>query len=268
MMKRTALTFIAIIALSVSAVFVQDKNAEAANAAISFRGAGFPQAPQIKPTPRPELKILWLSGVTLNKTTTIAGSVNGDIIGTVRLLRPALQGGVTVDISLDGPFHVEAGIPVSLDSNRVTIPSGQESANFRIRTLTLSSYNYPLQYTVRAKYTDETRTANFTLEALTISSLIVVPPTGLGPYTATGTVRLNARPAASRIVTLTSSNPNVVRFGTIGSAQNSASLNFTSNDASKGFSIVASSVPQPTTVTITATMNGRTVSRQITVGTL
>ncbi len=260
-MKRTALTFIAIIALSVSAVFVQDKNAEAAS---SFSGADFPQSPQIKPTPS-QLKLLWLSGVTLNKTTTIAGSVDGDIIGTVRLLRPAFQGGITVDLSLDGLFHVEAGIPVSLESNRVTIPSGQESANFRIRTVTLSSYNYPLQYTAVAKYSDETKTANFTLEALTIAPPTIVPPAGFGPFTAGGTLTLNARPAAGRTVALTSSNPNVVRFGSVGNAQNSVSLSFTSADRTKNFSIVASPVSQNTTVTVTATMNGQVVSRQVTV---
>jgi len=223
-MKRTALTFIAIIALSVSAVFVQDETTEAAS---SFRGADLPQSPQIKPTPRPELKLRWLSGVTLNKTTTIAGSVDGDIIGTVRLLRPALQGGITVDLSLDGPFYAEVGIPVSLESNRVTIPSGQEGANFRIRTVTLFGFSsYPSPYTAVAKCGDETKTANFTLEALTIASPSIVPPAGFGPFTASGTLTLNARPAAGRTVTLTSSNPNVVRFGSIGNAQNSISLSF------------------------------------------
>ncbi len=263
-MKRKTMTTIASILLLIGSIIAQDNKAHAANAAQTFRTAGSPQSPQIKPTPK-ALKMLWLSGVTLNKTTTIGGAVDGDIIGTVRLLRPAVGNGVTVDLSLHGLFHVEAGIPVSLESSSVTIPSGKDSANFRIRSFTLSSYNYPLQYGVQAKYSDEIKGADFTLEALSLVAMTVVPPAGIGPFAANGTVKLNARPAAGRTVTLTSSNPNVVRFGSIGSAQNSVTLNFSSNESVKTFPVVASPVTLNTAVTITATMNGRTVAQQVTV---
>jgi hypothetical protein len=269
-MRRKALFLVIAITLTISAAIQSGWKAEAADPASAFRHADWPQSPQIKPAPRPELTLRWLSSVTLNKTTTIGGAVDGDIIGTIRLLRPALDGGLAVNLSLDGPpTDVEAGIPVSLESSSVTVPSGKASANFRIRTSTHSGYSYPLQCTVRARYGDETKTASFTIEELRIASIGVLPPAGgFGPFTATGTgtVALNARPASSRTVRLTSSHPDVVRFGTIGNTQSSRTLTFNSSSPNpQGFQVVAGSVSQNTTVTISATMNGRTVTSQLTV---
>jgi len=97
-----------------------------------------------------------------------------------------------------------------------------------------------------------------------MASFNIVPAAGIGPFTATGTIALNARPAANKTVTLTSSN-SMVRFGTIGNAQSNASVTFTSASSLRTVQVVASAVTQPTTVTITAKLGAQTLTRQITV---
>jgi hypothetical protein len=252
-MKRTPNIAMALIALAVIAASIH-----------SHRTAAATPQPQIKPTPKPELTLRWLSTVTLNKTTTVGGSVDGDITGTVHLLRPALSD-LTITLSTEGCLLDEAGILVAtLPLTVITIPAGSDRATFRIQTLSSPNTPSAITCTVRAHYGDEHVAANFTVEPLRTISFDIVPGAGIGPFTATGTIALNARPAANKTVTLTRSN-SIVRFGTIGNAQPDASVTFTSTSSQRTVSVVASAVTQPTTVTITAKLGAQTLIRQITV---
>lgn len=222
------------------------------------------QSPQIKPRPVPDLKLRWLHSVTLDKTTTVGSSAGGDITGTVHLLRAAV-GSLAINLSLEGAFLDEAGILVArLPVSTITIPAGSDRATFRIQTLSSPNTTAAITCTVRARYGDENVSASFIVEPLRIASLNILPAAGFGPFTANGTVALNARPVANQTVTLTSSNA-AVRFGTAGNAQASASLTFTSAGNQRTFQVIASSVSQPVTVTITARLGAQTLTRQITV---
>jgi hypothetical protein len=252
-MKRFSIMLVTIAVLVASLISLHSHNTAAAML----------QAPQIKPTPRPELKIRWLSSVTLNKTTTVGGSVDGDITATVVLLRSAISN-LTVNLSLEGALLDEAGILVATAPTSVTIPAGSDRATFRIRTFSSPNTLAALTATVRARYGDERVSANFTVEPLKLASFNILPAGGIGPFTANGTMALNARPAENKTVLLTSSNP-VVRFGTVGNAQTSSSVTFTSATPLRTFQVVTGSVSQPTTVTITARLGAQTLTRQITV---
>jgi hypothetical protein len=63
---------------------------------------------------------------------------------------------------------------------------------------------------------------------------------------------------------LTSSNP-VVRFGTVGSSQPSGSVSIPSTRNQGTAQLVASAVPQQTTVTVTASLGAQTQTGLITV---
>jgi hypothetical protein len=231
---------------------------------LSF-GLSYGQAPQIKPKPI-ELKLRWLQSLTLNKAHTIGGSVDGDITATVKLLRPAINN-IQVTLFLDGAAPNEAGVQVAdgaLAPMSVTIPARSEQATFRIHTFTSARLTATRACTIRARYGEESVLATFKVEPLQMASLNILPAAGFGPFTANGTVTLNARPASNQTVTLTSSN-SAVGFGSFGNIQPSHNVTFTSASSTRTFQVFASSVSQPTTVTITARLGGQTLTRQITV---
>ncbi len=252
-MKRITSITMALVALAVIAASIHSHQA----------AAQVPQS-QVKPTLRPKLTLRWLSGVTLNKTITVGGSVNGDITGTIRLMRSAVSN-LTITLSTEGCLLDEAGILVAtLPSSVITIPAGSDRATFRIQTFSSPNTLNPITCTVRAHYGEEHVGADFTVEPLRMTSFTIVPAAGIGPFTATAAIALNARPAVNKTVTLTSSN-SVVGFGTIGNVQPTASVPFTSASNQRTAQVVASTVTQPTTVTITATLGAQTQTLQIAV---
>ncbi|MEK7249819.1 MAG: hypothetical protein AAB209_05280, partial [Bacteroidota bacterium] len=150
-MKRITFITIALVALAVIAASIHSHNTAAAT-----------RQSQIRPTPRPELRMRWLSAVTLNKTTTIGGSVDGDITGTVHLVRSAV-GNLTINLSIERSLYAQ---PVAtLPSTVITIPAGSDSATFRIQTLPVL-HGFSIPCTVRARYGDEHAAANFTVESI------------------------------------------------------------------------------------------------------
>ncbi|MEX2271690.1 MAG: hypothetical protein WD690_09480 [Vicinamibacterales bacterium] len=236
------------------------------------------QSPPTKPASRPEATLPWLGSVSLNRTTSIAAAADGDISGTVRLLRPAIRGGIAVVLStcpvVAAGSGERGGLSATVIPPRLTIPGGLDSATFWIRSKGSLSGSTNSPCNVTAKYGDETQTATFTIESLKITALTLVPQAAVGPFTATGTVTLNGRPLEATTVALTGSDPQVVRFRTIvgpitregPSAQESVNLTFTSSASNpQTFQVVASPVPQARTLTITARMGGQTVIRPITV---
>ncbi len=238
-------------------------------AALAVIAGGIPNANSVavaqvpQPQPNPNLTITWLAGVTLDKTTTIGGSVDGNIAGYVQLLRPAVSD-LTVSLSCEGCLRDETGVLVATLPSSVTIPSGKEGIKFRITTYSSPVTLAAVICTVKARYGNEQRSAFFTVEPLKITTFTIVPSGGIGPFTATGTIGLNAPPAANVNVTLRSNNP-IVGFGTAGSLLSTTSVTLTSTNAMRTFQVVAGSVAQPTTATITATLGAQSLNRQIAV---
>lgn len=225
--------------------------------------AQLPQS-QVKPIPTPKLTLRWLYGLTLDKTTTVGGSVNGDITATVRLLRSAVSP-MMITISTEGCLLDEAGIIVASTPTSWPISAGSDHGTFRIQTFSSPSTLNPVTCTVWAHYGEERVTASFTVEPLSMTSFTIVPPAGMDPFTATANIILNARPAVERTIMLTSSNP-LVRFGSnAATAQPTASVSITSTRSQGTIQVHASGVQRQTTATITATMGMQTRTLQVTV---
>ena len=242
-MKRTALSIITL-ALLIGSSFIQAQKAHAISAAnIAGLQDGF-RGP--------------IRTVTLTQTSVVGGAA---FTGTVALSDPAPKGGlsVTLNLTLDPAGGNAASVPSS-----VNVPVGDRSASFPITTFAVQVNT---QVRIRAAASSGIpRFATFTVQPLQVASLVVVPAAGFGPFQAQGTVTLNAPTPSNAVVTLTSSNPSVVRFGTTGSGQDSIGLLFQNNQAFRTFQIAAGSVSQITTVTINATLkNGNTVTRAVTV---
>lgn len=215
------------------------------------------QNSQVKPN-----QFLQIKSVSLHKTQVVAGSTESEITGTVTSNFIAPQNS-RVNLSVS-PLLVEAGMLAFPEPGEITIPQGSSQASFKIKTISNPAYASPTQCTVTAKMGDSSKEATFNVEQVKINSMGVLPAAGIGPFTANGTVTLNATPSPAKTVTLTSSDPSVLRFGSVGSAQNSMSLTF-NNGALKTFPVFVSPVSRTTTVTVTAALGVQTLSRQITV---
>jgi hypothetical protein len=202
-----------------------------------------------------------LRSLSLSKTSVVGGAT---FTGTVSLQFLAPNSGASVSLRLTPGSILQEDLEspkVQLPSS-VRVPAGKSSAIFTIATFAVSSDR---QITIEARAGGVTRTASFTIHPLELRSLVIVPSAGFGPFEAQGTVALNLQVPSDTTVSLTSSNL-AVRFGHFGAATTSASVIFHPNDpALKSFSIVASPVPQTTSVTVSATLNGRTVSQSVTI---
>ncbi|MCI0422339.1 MAG: hypothetical protein L0387_05030 [Acidobacteria bacterium] len=209
------------------------------------------QAPvtQVRPGQR-------LMGFSLSKASVIGGPY-GTLTGRVRLDFVAPNGGTTVYLTAEPPLNAVITLPPSVHVNE-----SQAQGTFEISTAAVQATR---QGTITARAGGVSRSATLTVEALRIQALGIIPPGGFGPFQATGTVTLNLPAPGNTTVTLTSSNPNVVRFGAIGSAQNTGNVVIQQNQSLGTFPVLASPVTQPTTVTVTATLNGSTRSSSITV---
>lgn len=241
-MKKAALTIITLVALLIGSSFILAQKANAISPKAGLQdGFGGP-----------------VRTVTLTQTSVVGGAA---FTGTVVLSAPAPKGGLSINLNLT--LDPAGGNAASVPSS-VNVPVGDRSASFPITT---SSVQVNTQVRIRAAAsTGIPRFATFTVQPLQVATLVIVPAAEFGPFQAQGTVTLNAPVPSNTVVTLTSSNPTVVRFGTTGSGQNSIGLQFQQNQALKTFQIAAGSVSQTTTVTVTATLqNGNTVSRAVTV---
>lgn len=251
-MKRTTSITMALVALVVIAASIHNHQA----------AAQIPQT-QIKPTTRPALKLPWLAGIALDKTITVGSSVNGDIIATLRLIR-STPSDLAFTLSTQGCLMDEAGILVATSPTRGIIPAGRDQTTFQIRTFTSPNTLSPITCTVRAHYGEETVAADFTVEPLRMVSFTIVPAAGVGPFSATATIALNARPVANQTVTLASSNA-AVGFGTVGNTQPNGSATFNNTRSQATVPMVAGTVTQATAATITASLRAQVQTRQVTV---
>lgn len=243
-MKRTALYIIAFVALLIGSSLLPVWRATA-----------------ISPASRAPLQFGFngpVGSLAITQTSVVGGTA---FTGTVALTAAAPKGGLSINLTLT--FDPTGGNVATVPAS-VNIPIGERSASFPITT---SSVQVDTQVRIRASAsTGIPRFATFTVRPLQVATLVIVPAAGFGPFQAQGTVTLNAPVPSNTVVTLTSSNPSVVRFGSTGSGQNSIGLQFQQTQALKTFQIAAGSVSQTTTVTISATLqDGNTVTRAVTV---
>lgn len=241
-MKKTIFTFLATLALLVLTL-----GSTQVNSAVDAD----PQGPSGPAIDNPGRK---LRAISLSKAAIIGGNT---FSGTVRLEFVAPSGGTVVTLATDPPFNPEGGNAAFVPS-RVTVPQGEASANFEIRTFPVQ---FSRQVTVRASTGGITKTATFSVEPVQVAGFVVTPTFGVGPFEVRASVTLNAPAVEQTDVTLASSNPGVVGFGPLGTLA-TRTVRFERGERSlTGIEMGARSVQVITNVNITASLNGSTQTR-------
>lgn len=208
-----------------------------ANATIKARLGGEEKTATLTVTPAK------LGGLSLSPTSVASG---GAITGTVTLTGPAPAGGVTVALESD---NLVLPVPAL-----VTVAEGDTSATFDATAKPVSAL---IQVTISAKLVGETKTAIVTVKPLLASVALnrsTIPSTG----TATGTVTLNtAAPAGGTGVDLTSSDTRAAQVPNI--------VHVPQGQTSATFTLTAGDVGESTDVTVSAKLEGATVTAKVTV---
>jgi len=213
--------------------------------------------------------------VAANTTVTITATLNGTFQTTLTVIAPTVSalslnpnsvtGGSpstgTVTISGNAPT---GGIAVALSSSNtpaatvpasVTVPAGQNSANFTVTTLSVSSTTT----SIITATLGGSQTAVLTVNASVVLSAFTINPSTVtgGSQNSTGTVTLNSpAPSGGSSVTLSSSNSSV--------ASVPASVAVAAGNTTANFTITSFSVGSTTAVTITAVL-GVTLTATLTV---
>lgn len=134
----------------------------------------------------------WLNQLTLNPTTVASGNQS---TGRVTLFAPATQS-TDVTITTDNPSLIS--FP---GGQTVTIPIGQQSANFVIQTSTVDTQQ---QGNVSASFLGKTRTQVLAVKPAVLESLTFVPNRVAGGGTSIGTVTLDGNaPSTGATIPLT-----------------------------------------------------------------
>jgi hypothetical protein len=248
-MKRAALSGMGIFFLLVGMIVVETPRTKAIS-------TGTARQTPIPIQPGTQLKSLSLSDASVVGGVSILGRAN------LLFLAPRTGAKVTLQLSSDSILPEDLESPKVQLPSSVVVPQNKTEASFTITTFPVLAERH---ITVEASSGGVTKTASFTIEPLQVASVVIVPPAGLGPFQAQGTVRLNAPAPSDTNVELTSNNPEAVKFGTIGRVHESVTLVFHQNESAKTFSLVASPVPQTASAKIRATLNGKEVSQMVTV---
>lgn len=181
-------------------------------------------------------------------TFTIApsGVVSGNsATGTITLTAPAPAGGLTVTLTDNSAALVT---PSSL-----VIPEGQSSGTFQVAAL---SSSVSIMRQVKATYNGQVMTRNLIILLPDIISLGLAPASVKGGTAVVGTVTANGTVGNGFIVDLTSNGPQ---------AQVPSSITFVYARRSHAFSIQTLPVTGTVVRIITASRNGRTRSRSLTI---
>lgn len=187
----------------------------------------------------PSVELTALSSVSVSPSSIIGGQVG---TGTVSLTAAAPVGGIVVGLASSNPA---ATVPAS-----VTVNANATSANF---TVTTSPVGLTTAAAITATYDGASKAATLTIKPFALSALTLIPSTGYGGSTSTGTVRLSgAAPYGGIAVTLSSSKPT--------KATVPAAVTVAAGTTVATFTINIAAVASKTSATISASYNG--VSRK------
>ena len=203
----------------------------------------------------------FLEGISVTTTVTVTAlpavasmsvlpgtvSDNGSALGTVTLTGPAPAGGTVVQLWTNGS-------PVFVPTS-VTVPAGSTSATFAVAT---SHVTTTTQGTITAFLDGQSVTTTVTVAPVALASVSVFAPTAPGGTAAQGVVNLTS-PAPTGGVVLelwTNGSPGYVT---------QTSITIPSGATEGYFDFQTDVVASPQVSTITAFLNGQTVTTSVTV---
>jgi len=187
---------------------------------------------------------LSLLSLALHPATVIGGSTS---TGTVTLNAPAEAGGAVVKLS--SSLAAVATTPTS-----ITIPAGQSSATFTVKTSAVSTQKVT---TIRAMFKTEPVTSALTVNPPTLTSFSLDPPAVTGGMSSGGSVTLSGPAPAGGIIVKLESNQSAATVPPaviVGAGKSSAT-----------FSVKTVAVTAQTSATITASLNGVSQSAPLTI---
>ena len=191
---------------------------------------------------------LAITSVTLSPSSVVGGT---SATGTVTISGPAPAAGAVVNLLSSNT--AAAQVPAS-----VTVAANATTATFTVTTSPVASNT---SLTISGIY-GSTKNASFTVNAPTLSSVIVSPTSVIGGTSATGTVKLNGpAPSSGAVVNLSSSNT--------AAAQVPARVAVAANATTATFTVATSPVSANASVTISGTyIATRTATLTVTAATL
>ncbi len=135
----------------------------------------------------------YLRSITANPSALLGGNSS---TGTVNLIRPAPQSGITITLTSSNSAVV---VP-----NSVTVPSGATSATFSISTGSVQSVT---QVTLTGTFAGGSQTTSFTVQPLGVASLTATQTNIIGGMLVLVTATLNApAPDGGTLITLSSNS--------------------------------------------------------------
>ena len=204
-----------------------------------------------------------LSAVANGYTKTANLTITPSIPTAVSFTPNVVVGGnaSTGKVTLNGPAGPDGAVVTLVSSSpkvtvpaTVTVPAGATSANFTASTVTIPSN---INATVRATFNGATATGTIAVQAPKPSAVSYNPTILTGGKSGVGTVTLNGKaPAGGYEVLLTADN---------GIFTIPASVTVAEGASSATFPVSALVVDTDTVVTTTATANGTTITKTITV---
>jgi hypothetical protein len=204
-----------------------------------------------------------LSATAYGYTKTATLAITPSIPASVALTPNAVVGGAASvgKVTLNGPAGPDGAVVTLVSSSpKVTVPAsvtvaaGATSANFAVSTSTVPSN---ISATVRATFNGVFKTGTLAVQAPKPSAVAYNPVVLTGGKSGVGTVTLNGKaPAGGYEVLLTADN---------GIFTIPASVTVAEGASSATFPVSALVVDTNTVVTTTATANGTTVTKTITV---
>lgn len=199
------------------------------------------------------------NGVSLNASLTVQPL----ILSQLEVFQPTIGGGgsvlwgvcmnVQVPSATTVSFSTSAPSIASVPGGSVTIPQGSACANFNINTSAVSANT---NVTISASFNGVTRTGTLTVQPIVLQ-FVFSNGDMTGGTSQAGTIIFNGPPANPAVVSLSSSNPSLVSVP--------ATVTMPPGQNAQNFTMTASPVTAPTSVTITASYNGVTVSVTFTV---
>ena len=212
-------------------------------------GDASPTTAAVTPWSAPRSFTVSASGAISSVRFTRPAAFSGEeIVGTVQLASAAPAGGATVQLSSSDP--AATNLPAS-----VSVPGGQAVADFRIRTGQVTT---AADATVTATYGAERATTTLRVDPPSLKEILPINQNGTitGGTSASPMLALNgAAPSGGAVVSLSSSSP---------VARPPATVTVPAGSFFHSLSIPTDAVQTQTTVTITATWQGRSVSYQLT----